>query len=61
VNAVLEQLRTNGQWSANYAHWIGTPVQARELLWTAPCDLTAAAGAVNGYQQAVLVIGRPRR
>jgi polar amino acid transport system substrate-binding protein len=28
VNAVLEQLRTNGQWSADYAHWIGTPVPA---------------------------------
>jgi polar amino acid transport system substrate-binding protein len=28
VNAVLEQLRTNGQWSASYARWIGTPVPA---------------------------------
>jgi hypothetical protein len=28
--------------------------QARELLWTAPCDLAAAAAAVTGYQQAVL-------
>ncbi len=26
VNAVLEQLRTNGQWAASYQHWIGTPV-----------------------------------
>ena len=26
VNAVLEQLRTDGKWSASYAHWIGTPV-----------------------------------
>lgn len=26
VNAVLAQLRSNGQWSASYAHWIGTPV-----------------------------------
>ena len=26
VNAVLEQLRTNGQWVASYRHWIGTPV-----------------------------------
>jgi hypothetical protein len=34
--------------------------QARELLWTAPCDLTAAADAVNGYQQAVLAIGARR-
>jgi polar amino acid transport system substrate-binding protein len=25
VNAVLEQLRTNGQWKASYAHWIGPP------------------------------------
>jgi len=28
VNAVLEQLRTNGQWAASYAHWIGHPVPA---------------------------------
>ena len=28
VNAVLQQLRTNGQWAASYAHWIGTPVPA---------------------------------
>ena len=28
VNAVLEQLRTDGQWAASYAHWIGTPVPA---------------------------------
>ncbi len=28
--------------------------QARELLWTAPCDLAAAETAVAGYQQAVL-------
>jgi hypothetical protein len=28
--------------------------QARDLLWTAPCDLTAAAAAVAGYQQAIL-------
>jgi len=26
VNAILEQLRTNGQWAASYRHWIGTPV-----------------------------------
>jgi polar amino acid transport system substrate-binding protein len=26
VNAVLEQLRTNGQWKASYAHWVGSPV-----------------------------------
>jgi polar amino acid transport system substrate-binding protein len=26
VNAVLEQLRVNGQWTASYRHWIGTPV-----------------------------------
>ena len=24
VNAVLQQLRTNGQWAASYRHWIGT-------------------------------------
>ena len=28
VNAVLQQLRTNGQWPASYAHWIGSPVPA---------------------------------
>ncbi|MBV9205560.1 MAG: hypothetical protein JO037_09190 [Actinobacteria bacterium] len=28
--------------------------RARDLLWTAPCDLDAAAAAVTGYQQAVL-------
>ena len=27
--------------------------RARDLLWTAPCDLTAAAAAVAGYQQAI--------
>ena len=31
---------------------------ARDLLWTAPCDLQAAASAVAAYQQAILVIGR---
>jgi len=31
--------------------------QARGLLWTAPCDLAAAADAVTGYQQAVLALG----
>jgi polar amino acid transport system substrate-binding protein len=28
VNAVLEQLRADGQWAASYAHWIGHPVPA---------------------------------
>jgi hypothetical protein len=31
--------------------------RARELLWTAPCDLSAATAAVTGYQQAVLALG----
>jgi hypothetical protein len=31
--------------------------RARGLLWTAPCDLTAAADAVTGYQLAVLALG----
>ena len=35
--------------------------RARELLWTAPCDLAAAADAVTGYQQAVLALGGQRR
>jgi polar amino acid transport system substrate-binding protein len=26
VNAVLQQLRTDGQWKASYAHWLGNPV-----------------------------------
>ena len=26
VNAVLQQLRTDGQWAASYARWIGPPV-----------------------------------
>ena len=30
--------------------------RARGLLWTAPCDLAAAADAVTGYQQAVLAL-----
>ena len=33
--------------------------QARQLLWTAPCDLAAAEAAVAGYQQAVLGV-QPR-
>jgi polar amino acid transport system substrate-binding protein len=28
VNAVLQQMRTGGQWAASYAHWVGTPVPA---------------------------------
>jgi chromosome segregation ATPase len=32
--------------------------QARELLWSAPCDLAAGADAVTSYQQAVLTISR---
>jgi polar amino acid transport system substrate-binding protein len=28
VNAVLQQLRTNGQWAASYRHWIGAPAPA---------------------------------
>jgi hypothetical protein len=31
-------------------------VRARDLLWSAPCDLTAAASAVTSYQQAVLAL-----
>jgi hypothetical protein len=30
--------------------------RARDLLWTAPCDLSAAAAAVTDYQQAVLAL-----
>jgi hypothetical protein len=32
--------------------------QAKNLLWTAPCDLAAASAAVNGYQQAILQLRR---
>jgi hypothetical protein len=32
--------------------------RARDLLWTAPCDLIAAGDAVTGYQQAVLALKR---
>ena len=35
--------------------------RARGLLWTAPCDLAAAADAVAGYQRAVLALGGPPR
>jgi polar amino acid transport system substrate-binding protein len=28
VNAVLQQLRTNGQWTSSYQHWIGSPAPA---------------------------------
>ena len=28
VNAVLQQLRADGQWAASYAHWVGAPVPA---------------------------------
>jgi hypothetical protein len=35
--------------------------RAHGLLWTAPCDLAAAADAVTGYQRAVLALGgQPR-
>jgi hypothetical protein len=30
--------------------------RARDLLWSAPCDLTAAEAAVAGYQRAVLEV-----
>jgi chromosome segregation ATPase len=33
--------------------------RAHDLLWTAPCDLPAAAAAVTGYQQAVLALRAP--
>ena len=36
---------------------------ARDLLWTAPCDLAAASAAVRDYQQAILALdgrGQPR-
>ena len=47
--------------AAEDPHLAARYAQARELLWTAPCDLTALASAVNGYQQAVLAIGARQR
>jgi hypothetical protein len=47
--------------AAEDPHLAAGYTQARELLWTAPCDLTAVASAVNGYQQAVLAIGARQR
>jgi hypothetical protein len=35
--------------------------RARALLWTAPCDLPAAAAAVTSFQQAVLTIAQQGR
>jgi hypothetical protein len=35
--------------------------QASDLLWTAPCDLTAAAAAVTHYQQAILALSERRQ
>jgi hypothetical protein len=34
-------------------------VEARDLLWTAPCDLLAAARAVARYQEAILALSQP--
>jgi polar amino acid transport system substrate-binding protein len=28
VNAVLQKLRTDGQWAASYTHWVGSPAPA---------------------------------
>jgi hypothetical protein len=35
--------------------------QAHDLLWTAPCDLAAAAAAVTRYQQATLALSGRRQ
>jgi hypothetical protein len=35
--------------------------QARDLLWTAPCDLAAASAAVTHYQQAILALNERRQ
>ena len=35
--------------------------QARQLLWTAPCDLAAAQAAVTSYQQAILALDGRRQ
>lgn len=36
VNAVLAQLRSNGQWAADYTRWIGTPAPAPPAAEYAP-------------------------
>ena len=28
VNAVLQQLRTDGQWKSSYTRWLGTPAHS---------------------------------
>ena len=38
---------------AEEADLVASYDQARDLLWTAPCDLTAASTAVAGYQRAI--------
>jgi hypothetical protein len=35
--------------------------RARDLLWTAPCDLAAASAAVTDYQQAILALDGRRQ
>jgi hypothetical protein len=35
--------------------------QARDLLWTAPCNLAAATAAVTHYQQAILALSERRQ
>ncbi len=35
--------------------------QAYDLLWTAPCDLAAAAAAVTRYQQAIVALSGRRQ
>lgn len=35
--------------------------RARDLLWTAPCDLAAASAAVTSYQQAILALAGGRQ
>jgi hypothetical protein len=44
----------NGDLQARYE-------EARELLWTRPCDLSASASAVTAYQQVVLAQSTPGR
>ena len=49
----LVSRRGPGELIARHEH------QARDLLWTAPCDLAAAAEAVARYQEAILALSRP--
>ncbi|HEY2505544.1 MAG TPA: hypothetical protein VGI58_03435 [Streptosporangiaceae bacterium] len=55
LRGLLEAYRAKaiGRGGAEHPGLLAAYELARDLLWTAPCDLDAAAAAVQGYQQAV--------